>query len=667
MKFGRNARLPGLAGFVVFLSIAVWTVPALASLAIKLAELDTGDVVLQQVELTLPAQDGRSGGVKIGRLKFGEHVWTSVALHCDQMRLADGVLQCRGGRLRGIEGLEGAKLTFAVDLARQSLTGEVVVAGGVVSVRQSGKHRLTIDIGNLRIAPVVDLIGRLPVGAQVSGRLNGQVERRGRQWSAKLKASELAFSDESGMRAAEGLALDVNARAEMLSDANVRWQLKSNWTSGDVFWNPVLVSGGWKFDATGGFGDRVLRIASANLSGPGLAKVEGSAEFDVIRRTVTSGELAFDGAELAMLVPQFVLPLLVPEQVERWQVAGGASGHLSWDDGMLQTANLELADVGFSYLGQRFRVGPIRGELPWRRGEATRWSIEVDGLRWQSLSFAPFALVADATERRVVLRPARLPLLDGALVIDALSFEHAGTRWQGSGSLYAEPISLVALTDALSLPNMKGTVSIAVPGFSVTPEHIGLDGTLVISVFDGYVQATRLSVNDPFGLLPRLTADVSAEHLDLAQLTQTFSFGSVSGFIDANVDDLVMARWKPVRFDANVRSSAGDYERRISQRAVENITALGGAGAMAAIQRSVLGLFSDFGYREIGLSCQLRGNVCQMAGLDGAGADDVPFQLVAGGGIPALDVIGYNRRVDWAELIERLQRAIADGAEPIVN
>ena len=74
--------------------------------------------------------------------------------------------------------------------------------------------------------------------------------------------------------------------------------------------------------------------------------------------------------------------MLVPEQVERWQVAGGASGHLSWDDGMLQAANLELADVGFSYLGQRFRVGPFSGEIPWHRDQTSTAQLRIDGLHF---------------------------------------------------------------------------------------------------------------------------------------------------------------------------------------------------------------------------------------------------------------------------------------------
>ena len=58
----------------------------------------------------------------------------------------------------------------------------------------------------------------------------------------------------------------------------------------------------------------------------------------------------------------------------------------------------------------------------------------------------------------------------------------------------------------------------------------------------------------------------------------------------------------------------------------------------------------------------LRGDVCEMDGLASKGGG---FVLIEGGGVPALSVVGYNRRVDWPELIERLRR-VTD-AKPVVK
>ena len=59
----------------------------------------------------------------------------------------------------------------------------------------------------------------------------------------------------------------------------------------------------------------------------------------------------------------------------------------------------------------------------------------------------------------------------------------------------------------------------------------------------------------------------------------------------------------------------------------------------------------------------LRDGVCAMGGITAPSADQDSFVIVRGGGIPALDVIGYNSRVDWNELLDRLQRVLEDRLE----
>jgi hypothetical protein len=43
--------------------------------------------------------------------------------------------------------------------------------------------------------------------------------------------------------------------------------------------------------------------------------------------------------------------------------------------------------------------------------------------------------------------------------------------------------------------------------------------------------------------------------------------------------------------------------------------------------------------------------------MDGVAPAKRGFYLVEGGGIPRIDIIGYNRRVDWQELLGRLKAA----------
>ena len=99
-------------------------------------------------------------------------------------------------------------------------------------------------------------------------------------------------------------------------------------------------------------------------------------------------------------------------------------------------------------------------------------------------------------------------------------------------------------------------------------------------MFDGRVSASHLRVRDPLGDWPKLYADIAARNLDLDLITHTFEFGSITGRLDADVTGLETFGISPVAFDLSVRTPSNDRSRhRISQRAVQNLSNIGGGGA----------------------------------------------------------------------------------------
>jgi hypothetical protein len=279
--------------------------------------------------------------------------------------------------------------------------------------------------------------------------------------------------------------------------------------------------------------------------------------------------------------------------------------------------------------------------------------LKVAGGEVLHVPFGAFELPFDTRGLRVRIRDVQIPVLDGKLAVNnfAASDERETWQWRFAGAIL--PISMQQLTAALGLPVMHGTLSAEIPAVSYRQSTLKVDGALLFKVFDGLVSARNLTLENPLGKVPRLTADVEMRNLDLDLLTRTYSFGKMTGRIDAEVNSLELVNWDAVQFDVRVASSAGEYPRRISQAAVQNISALGGAGAAAAIQRSFLRFFETFGYSALGWSCKLRFGVCQMGGIE-----NVPqgYVIVKGGGIPAISVMGYNRSVGWRELLERLKR-----------
>jgi len=129
------------------------------------------------------------------------------------------------------------------------------------------------------------------------------------------------------------------------------------------------------------------------------------------------------------------------------------------------------------------------------------------------------------------------------------------------------------------------------------------------------------------------------------------------------VRGLVVSDWQLEQCDARFYTTPGDgLPHRISQRAVDNIARLGG-GPATLLSTSFLRLFEEFRYRDLGLRCRLRDGVCTMSGVAPA---QPGYYLVRGAGIPRIDVKGFNRRVDFAILMRRLQAAIGSSG-PVVK
>jgi hypothetical protein len=191
-----------------------------------------------------------------------------------------------------------------------------------------------------------------------------------------------------------------------------------------------------------------------------------------------------------------------------------------------------------------------------------------------------------------------------------------------------------------------------------------MDGGLQVAVFGGSINVQKLSMERPFGVAPSLSADVAIQDIDLEPMTRVFGFGSITGRLDGRIAGLRLVDWSAEAFDAWLETDqAWKGRRRISQRAVKDITTVGGGGLTGGLQAQALKLFDDFGYQRIGIGCKLRDRVCTMDGIGSAGEG---YIIVAGAGLPRIQVVGFRRKVDWPTLVSRLQAA-TDGQAPIIQ
>ncbi|WP_027491031.1 hypothetical protein [Methyloversatilis discipulorum] len=662
-----------LRGFLLALTLAAMPLAAGAAFELRFDRLSAAAITLDDVHVEATALDGGRARVRAARAQIAGHTLQQVQLDCadfsalPEQRCRGGVLRARGYgpwplefSVRGAQRVLDANVRFSPDL-RVTVGGALAGASPHLALQAKA-----VDIARLlALEPALQSLLKdyAPAGrADIEAVLKDFGAARSPHVEASLLLTDARFASADGLRAAEGmslaLALDATRQGEdWLGRASIDWR------AGELLWDSIYLKGGGTtlasdFALTAG--GLELRAGTLDLAGVGRLNLE--ALFARSPATLTRARVEGRSFDLDALNTRFVEPLFAARGWSTFAAAGRADLVAEFDPQGATAATLHLTNAAVADKSGRWSLDGVTAFLPWRRDEPTEPHAVVKSAHFDRLPFGAFELKASVAADRVSLEPVRIPVLDAGLRLNLLDFQRADGRWRGDLSFDLEPVSMPELSEALGLPRMAGSLGASVPHVSWRDGVLSLDGQLLIRVFDGYVAATGLRVIEPLGTTPRVLADLQMRYIDLEALTDTVKFGRVTGRLDGDVKGLELLRWRPVAFAAHIRSSEGDYPRVISQRAVQNITALGGPGAAAAIQRSFLGFFERFGYRRIGLSCVLRDGVCNMDGIAPRGDG---FMLIEGGGIPALSVVGYNRRVDWPELIERLRR-VTD-AKPVVK
>jgi hypothetical protein len=493
-----------------------------------------------------------------------------------------------------------------------------------------------------------------------------RVTRQGRQLELQISLQEASFHDESGLHAGEEVTGGVNFNILIPRHADHwTWHAEVNWQQGEVFWQPLyFASGGHKFKANGSFNNESIIIdhASLSLNDIGQAALKGTWQRDIKRFKHLYIETT--KLDLATLYPSILKPFLEKTAYSDLEMSGLGSLKLDMRDGAYQVFDLQLSDVDIEDNNSRFALYKVNASIPWSYDAVNDLFFEYSGGHLLKIPMGKASLVAKTNRYSLTSPQLRFSVLDGALVVSDVSAAWVNRQWHWHLRAELEPFSMRGLTQALGWPLMEGKVTANIPMVTYSNGYLTTDGSLHFSAFDGDITVHNLTMRDPLGIGPRLNADLQMRNLDLGSLTRTFSFGSIEGKLDGDVTDLQLVNWKPVHFDAEVRSSPGRYRKKISQRAVENISALGGAGAAAAIQRSFLRFFDEFGYSDLGLSCKLRGDVCEMGGVT---STQQGYVIVKGSGVPAITVLGYNERVSWNELLERLERITGGNTEAVIR
>jgi hypothetical protein len=647
----------------------------------KIARVRTGAGSLEQVQLRVDwPRDAATGQLRLraASVDFPALSWhgNDIDWSCPLSRTPAGKWRCAGPvRTRG-GGTQQLALEFSgADFGAQLANGRSRIAyGSLAGAAPAGAHRVLVQ--RVPVAWLkAFLAGLWANGRWNAGDLDGSIDvqslpRDGLRVRTDLVLAGIGLETPDGTLAASGLGgrlrLDYRSAGGKTSvDAN--FEARGGELLFDRFYaklpgTPVPVQVLAEREGEGAW-----RLPRLRWQDAGALELEGEGTLDAQGLPDTL-ELRMALPNLALARDRYLSGFLAPAGYGDLLLTGGASATLRIAAGKPRDLDARLSAVNAVDTKARFTLAGLGGELRWNAGAQA----QAGELRWDSgalfgigLGPARFAFASSGGELRLS-QPAAIEALGGQLRLEQL-------RWQapeGEGharfqfGMAVDKLDLASLSQRLGWPAFTGTISGRIPSARFQDDVLDIDGGLQMSLFGGSVALSKLSMERPFGTAPTLTGDVAIEDVDLEQITRVTGFGTITGRLDGRIQDLRLVDWDPVAFDARLETdSAWKGKKRLSQRAVKDISDVGGSGIAGGLQAKALGFFDDFGYDRIGLGCKLRENVCTMSGVGSAGDG---YIIVAGSGLPRIQVVGFRRQVDWPTLVARLVAA-TKGQAPVIK
>ena len=563
------------------------------------------------------------------------------SLDCQALRIDGDVLSCERGRLSGSLGSLGVQDT---QFKAQRLADGSLKLGFDSFAIAGGRGRLDLDIEGSRWRMESDLAGldleklasiakpwvALPEGLAVAGSADGRFRATGSgevvaTANAEVALESLNFSDAAGTLAGEKLSGTV--RIDATADETSRLPARGRITlvAGQAYSDPVFLDFAThraELDFAGTLDTEKARFEADTftLDHANVMNASGQATVDFAGdMLLPAARIRIESLDLANALPAYVQPFLIDSAFKDITGAGTIKGDVEIHGGLPTRAELDLESVAIDSVAAAVALEGLNGRVNWF-DDASRTALAgtidddrfLSRLAWDAgrlwgLELGRVELPFATTGRHFrLLEPVKLPIFDGGLAVETLRVRHAGTddmyvRFDAA----IEPISVSLLSRAFGWPEFQGKLAGSIPGLQLRQGVVTLDGNLEASVFDGRVVVKDLSLSEPLGKFPRMHASIDVEDLDLALVTQTFEFGMITGRLSGRIADLETFGWMPEAFDAFLYTPPDDDSKhRISQRAVTNLSSIGGGsggGVAAALQGGFLKFFDDFRYDRLGL------------------------------------------------------------------
>ncbi len=518
------------------------------------------------------------------------------------------------------------------------------------SIKSFLKHYLKDELKKLD-----KVSGQFSFTAQLSGQYTPeQLSLADLKLNGRLKNVAYTLGENLGSKLGFDFNLDFTPAGQQQGI-----KLKIEKLTGEIFQDPVyllfdgqeIIAANLNYDAA----KQLLTVNQASLSHAQLMDFEVQG-LSVLTDSIDTRQmkLSLNIEDFSRLDEVYLRNLLEGTDYEGLSIKGSFSLKARQQQDAIEVSS-RIDNVSIEYQEQ-ISLQKLHGQVAWNNNDQQKKPVKESRLSWEKIELS--GLPAGKTQwlfkthhnQMSLMRETKLPVFDGALMINHLQVDNFNNDLQLTIDGIIEPVSLRLLSAHFNWPILDGKLAAVIPETYYTNKQLRMGGAMMMQVFDGTIIIKDLFIDEPLMQTARLTANIDLNQLDLQSLTSTYDFGEIQGRIEGKIRKLQMDAWMPVAFDAYLRTPDKDTSKhRISQQAIDNLSSLGGASAI--LSKTFMSVFETFGYKKLGLSCRLANGICTMNGIEDKGD---AYYIVKGGGIPRIDVMGFQHQVDWNILLERL-------------
>lgn len=666
----------------IFLFLLAFISPssyALDAVSLKLAQLEMQNWTLQGVEIGLNSlsEPSQSLNLSIKKLNLPKpfNDLELVDIRCQQFVWGDNKIHCQQGKASiHSKRFESPRFNFSFLISEthtQFKINQLKLLKGNFNLQADAKfNQWTAQLNGKKVQLKLLQQLLLPDLKLDAGYVNLNLNLNGNEQGLKkikagLNARQLTVQTKDGTKATE--AVTLNTSLEAFKEKELwHWQQKNLFKKGNLYIEPFY------------FENKKTKI---NLNSKGYFNAN-TQQLYVDRMRFTHPKVGFiDAYADIQLKPKFNLirakavaqikSLLRVSRVYLYSITETTSV-----EGLTLFGNLDAGitiknnqpEKGY-FIANKLQIKDPKKRFKLKDGTMTlNWSKDKDFKKTSVLSWRQFEVFSIPLPRSYITlllkdkqislnKALNIPLFGGNIQIkkfDWQAVKDSSPKVAFSGKI--EDISLEKLTAALGDEKpISGNISGDIPSVTFAAGKLSLEGGLKINLFDGEININKLAVSGLGSDFSQFYSDIAIDNLDLDLLTQKLNAGGIKGRLSGYVNNLYMENWKPIKFYTWLGTPEDDdSEHVIDQKAVENLATIGGGGAVDFVSRLILSFFDDFDYEALGIGCYLYKGVCQLMGVEAAGARG--YYIVKGGGLPRIDVMGYNTRIDWDVLWQRLNR-----------